>query len=165
MATRKWVPIVVGIVIFVVLVGVGLVGSLVYVVTRQVKVQTVSATAGQEDFDRMAERMAGQKPFIELPAPDSDADPVVHREMETHETGSISTVHIRVWSPREKKLARVDLPFWLLRLGGNKPFTVNAGLMNELSLKVTPEEIDRRGPGLILIWANQRGSRLLVWTE
>jgi hypothetical protein len=165
MATKKWVPIVVGIVIFVVLVGVGLIGSLVYVVSRQVKVQTVSAASGQADFDRMAERMAGQKPFIELPAPDSDAEPVVHREMETHGTGSISTVHIRVWSPRDNKLARVDLPFWLMRLGGNHPFTFNTGLMNEMRLQVTPEEIDRRGPGLILSWTDRHGTRLLIWTE
>ena len=90
---------------------------------------------------------------------------VVHRELETHDTGSISTVHIRVWSPAQKKLARVDLPFWLMRLGGNKPFTVSAGSMSEVQLHVTPEEIDRRGPGLIVLWTTSRDSRLLVWTE
>ncbi len=165
MATKKWVPIVVGVVIFVALVGAGLVGGLIYVISRQVKVQTVTAADGRQEFDRLVERMAGQKPFIELPAPDSDSEVVVHREMETHDTGSVSMVHIRVWSPGQGKLARVDLPFWLMRLGGNKPFTVNSGLMNEVTLQVAPEEIDRRGPGLILIWANRRGSRLLVWTE
>lgn len=165
MATKKWVPIVVGIVIFVVVVGAGLLGGLIYVVKRQVKVQTVTAAAGQEEFDRMVERMAGQKPFVELPAPGSAGEPIVHREMETHPTGSISTVHILVWSPRDDKLARVDLPFWLMRLGGNKPFTFNSGLMDEVRLQVTPEEIDRRGPGLILNWTTERGNRLLVWTE
>jgi hypothetical protein len=165
MATKKWVPIVVGIVIFVVLVGIGLVGSLAYFVSRQVKVQTVTAEEGQAEFDRLVARMAGQKPFIELPAPDSDGLPVVHRELETHGTGSITTVHIRVWSPGQKKMARIDLPFWFMRLGGNKPFTVNAGSMNEVQLHVTPEEIDRRGPGLIVLWTTSRESRLLVWTE
>lgn len=165
MATRKWVPIVVGIVIFVVLVGVGLVGGLAYVVSRQVKFQTMTTEQGQTEFDRLAAGMAGQKPFIELPGPNSDAPPVVHRELETHDTGSISTVHIRVWSPVEKKLARIDLPFWLMRLGGNKPFTVNAGSMDGVALNVTPEEIDRRGPGLIVLWSSPRGSRLLVWTD
>ena len=65
---RKWIPIVVGIVIFVMVVGAGLVGGLIYVVTRQVKVQTMSASGGQEEFDRLLASMAGQKPFIELPA-------------------------------------------------------------------------------------------------
>lgn len=70
MAAKKWVPIVVGIVIFTVLVGAGLVGGLIYVVTRQVKVQTMTASDGQQEFDRLAATMAGQKPFIELPAHD-----------------------------------------------------------------------------------------------
>jgi hypothetical protein len=165
MATKKWVPIVVGIVIFVALVGAGLMGGLVFFVTRHAKVETVSAEAGQAEFDRLVARMAGQKPFLELPAPDSDGLPIVHRELETHDTGSISTVHIRVWSPAKKTIARIDLPFWLMRLGGNKPFTVNAGPLNDVTLHVTPEEIDRRGPGLIVLWTTSREARLLVWTE
>jgi hypothetical protein len=165
MATRKWVPIVVGVAIFVVLVGAGLIGGLVYVVTRTVKVQALPAAEGQAEFERMAAAWAGQRPFIELPAPGSDAEPIVHREMETHQTGSISTVHIRVWSPRERKLARVDLPFWLIRLGGNKPMAINAGWEHEMTLRVTPEEVDRRGPGLLVLATTSREGRLLVWTE
>jgi hypothetical protein len=165
MAKKKWVPIVVGIVVFVVLVGVGVCGSLAYVISRHAKVETVSLEQGQAEFDRLVARMAGQKPFIELPAPDSDAEPVVHRELETHETGSVKTVHIRVWAPEEKKLAVVDLPFWVMRLGGNKPFTINAGSVSDLTLQVTPEEIDRRGPGLITLWNGRRGQRLLIWTD
>ena len=81
------------------------------------------------------------------------------------DTGSISTLHIRVWSPREKKLVQVDLPFWMMRLTGNKPITINAGSFRQLTLSVTPEEIDRRGPGLILDHKSPHGERLLVWTE
>jgi hypothetical protein len=165
MAMKKWVPIVAGIVIFVVLIGVGLVVGITYFFASHVKVESMAPEQGQAEFDRLVARMAGQTPLIELPAPDSDAEPVVHRELETHGTGSISTVHIRVWSQAEKKLAKVDLPFWLMRLGGNKPFTINTGSLDQLSLHVTPEEIDRRGPGLIVLWNSARHSRLLVWTE
>jgi uncharacterized protein YneF (UPF0154 family) len=165
MAAKKWIPIVVGLVIFVMVVGAGVVGGLIYVVTRQVKVQTMSASSGQEEFDRLLASMAGQKPFIELPAPDSDGGILVHRELETKDTGSISTLHVRVWSPRDKKLVHVDLPFWMMRLTGNKPITLNAGSLRGVTLSVTPEEIDRRGPGLILNWSSRHGERLLVWTE
>jgi hypothetical protein len=165
MTLRKWIPIIVGIVIFVMVVGIGLVGGLVYVVTRQVKVETVSASGGQEEFDRLLAGMAGQKPFIDLPASDSDGEVVVHREMATGKTGSISTLHVRVWSPRERKLVNIDLPFWMMRLTGNKPIELNAGSLRHVSLTVTPEEIDRRGPGLVLNWTGRRGERLLVWSE
>jgi uncharacterized protein YneF (UPF0154 family) len=165
MTARKWIPIVVGVVIFVMLVGAGLLGGLIYVVTRQVKVQTMSAPGGQEEFDRMLAALAGQKPFIELPAPGTQGEVVVHREMATGDTGSISVLHVRVWSVRDRKLVNLDLPFWLMRLTGNKPITLNAGSLRRVTLTVTPEEIDRRGPGLILNWTGDRGERLLVWTE
>jgi hypothetical protein len=165
MTAKKWIPIIVGIVIFVFVVGIGLIGGLVYVVTRQVKVETVSASGGQEEFDRLVANMAGQKPFIELPASNSDGEVVVHREMATGNTGSISTLHVRVWSPRERKLVNIDLPFWMMRLTGNKPIELNTGSLRHVSLTVTPEEIDRRGPGLVLNWSGRRGERLLVWSE
>lgn len=165
MAARKWIPIVVGIVIFVMVVGVGLVGGLIYVVSRQVKVETVSAAGGEQEFERCLTSMAGQKPFIELPADNSEDEVVVHREMATGNTGSISTVHLRVWVPREKRLVHVDMPFWMMRLTGNKSITLNAGSFRQLTLSVTPEEIDRRGPGLILDFKRPHGERLLVWTE
>ena len=165
MAARKWIPIVVGIVIFLMVVGVGLVGGLIYVVSRQVKVETLSASGGEQEFERCLASMAGQKPFIELPADNSDGEAVVHREMATRDTGSISTLHLRVWVPREKRLIHVDLPFWMMRLTGNKSITLSAGSFRQLTLSVTPEEIDRRGPGLILDHKSPHDERLLVWTE
>jgi hypothetical protein len=165
MTLRKWIPIIVGIVIFVMVVGIGLIAGLVYVVTNQVKVETVSASGGQEEFDRLLSGMAGQKPFIELPASDSDGEVVVHHEMATGNTGSITTLHVRVWSPRERKLVNIDLPFWMMRLTGNRPIELNAGSLRHVSLTVTPEEIDRRGPGLVLNWTGRRGERLVVWSE
>lgn len=167
MATKKWVPIVVGVAIFVVIVGLGLIGSCVYLLTRQVSVQTMSRSAGAEEFDKMRAQLAGQQPFIELPDEDSDAAPVVHRELATHPAGQVNTVHVRVWAPRDGKLVRLDLPMWTLRLMGGKPITIETGhnTFGGVSLKVTAEDIDRRGPGLLIDHASRRGERLLVWSE
>jgi hypothetical protein len=165
MTARKWIPIAVGIVIFVMLVGAGLVGALIFVVTRQVDVKSMSASGGQEEFDRLLASKAGQKPFIELPSPGSRGAVVVHRELATGDTGSVATLHVRVWSPRDKTFVKIDLPFWMMRLTGNKPITLNAGSLRAVTLTVTPEAIDRRGPGLVLNWSGRKGERLLVWTE
>jgi hypothetical protein len=165
MATRKWIPIVVGIVIFVVLVGGGLVVGAAYFVSQQMKVQQMTATDGQAEFDRLVAGLAGQTPFIELPDGDVNGEAVVHRELETRPTGSISTVHMRVWSERERTLVRVDLPFWIMRLGGNHPVRFRSGPGEDIALRVSPEEIDKRGPGLILKHSNDRGEHVLVWTE
>ena len=52
-----------------------------------------------------------------------------------------------------------------LFMRSRKPIKLNAGSLRDITLTVTPEEIDRRGPGLILNWAGGHGERLLVWTE
>jgi hypothetical protein len=162
---RKWVPIVAGIVIFVVIVGLGLVGGVAYLVTRQVGVQTMaSAQAGVEEFEKLRGALAGQTAFIELPADYREGDAVVHRELETAGAGRVSVVHVRVWAPRDKKLVRVDLPMWTLRLMGSKPMTIEAG-GSRVPLRVTAVDIERRGPGLLLDHTGQRGERVLVWSE
>lgn len=167
MAVKKWVPIVVGLVIFVIIVGIGLLGGFAYLVSRQVGVQTLSSSAGVEEFEKLRARFEGQQAFIELPAEDSDAEPIVRKELATHPTGLVNTVHMRIWVPDEGKLVRVDFPMWMLRLMGNGPVTLNSGHgpTGHVTLKVTPQEIERRGPGLILDHASRGGERLLVWAD
>jgi hypothetical protein len=167
MSTRKWVPIIVGIVIFVVLVGAGLIGGLAYVVSKQVNVQNLPEGRGEEEFNRLVARFAGQTPFIELPGDDRDerSDMKVHHELETHGTGSIKTLHVAAWKPDEGKLVQVALPFWTLRLGGNHPIELHTGAGGAMILSVTPDQVDKRGPGLILTRRERDGTRLLIWTE
>ncbi len=167
MAARKWVPIVAGIVIFVVIVGLGLVGSCVYLVSRHFEVARMSRGDGTSEFEKLRTRFEGQRPFIELPDDAKGAPPLVHREMATHAAGGVTVVRVRVWSPDEGKLVRVDLPMWALRLMGGQPLKVDtgAGPGRHFELKVTPEEIDRRGPGLVLDHAMRDGNRILVWSE
>lgn len=165
MSTRKWVPIVVGIVIFVVLVGAGLIAGLAYMVSKQVNVQNLSEGRGEEEFNRLAARFAGQTPFIELPADREDDDMKVHHELETHETGSIKSLRVAAWKPDEGKLVQVALPFWTLRLGGNRPIELHTGAGGAMVLSVTPDQVDKRGPGLILTRKESDGTRLLIWTE
>jgi hypothetical protein len=95
MTARKWIPIIVGVVIFVMLVGAGLVGALVYVVTRQVDVRSMSAAGGQEEFEKLLASKTGQQALIELPAYGTDGEVVVRRELIKGDTGSISVMHVR----------------------------------------------------------------------
>jgi hypothetical protein len=168
-ARNKWIPIVIGIVIFVVVVGIGLVAGLVYFVSRQVDFQTVSAAGGEQEFAKLRAGFEGQTPFIELPA-DGDAGSAarVHRELAVHEPGKVSRVCMRIWSPQENKLVRLDIPFWTIRLMGNNPISLDSGdsSVGHVSLKVTPQELEKRGPGLVIDHrAPDDGPSILVWLE
>ena len=167
MATRKWIPIVIGIVVIVMVVGIGLIGGLVWMVTRQVSVQEVSAESGDQEFEKLRAPFAGQKPFIELPADGNETNAVVHRELVKGTTGQVSTIHLRVWVPSDGKLVKLDLPFWMVRLMGSKPieFRSDESGFRGMRLKVTAEELERRGPGLIIDHGGRDGERILVWTD
>lgn len=169
MARNKWIPIVIGIVIFVVIVGIGLIGGAIYVFSRQVEFQTVETAAGEQEFEKIRAGFEGQTPFIELTGDGEfeEARAVVHRELAARANGKVSTVRIRIWSPEERKLVSLDLPFWMIRLMGNKPIDLETGHsgFKRVSLRVTAEELERRGPGLVMNHTAPRGESVLVWLE
>ena len=167
MAPRKWLPIVVGIVVLVVVVGVSLIAGMAWMVTKQVTVHQLSGEGGEQEFEKLREPFAGQKPFIELADDGSHAGAVVHHEMATHAPGSVSTIHVRFWAPSDSKLIQVDLPFWMIRLMGSKPiqFHSDDSGFRGVTLKVTAEELERRGPGLIVDHGRKGEERVLIWTD
>lgn len=168
MAKKSWGLIILGIVIFVVIVGAGIIGTFGYIVYRQMDVQTVANQSPDAEFAKERARFAGQVPFIELPAGLEEAAPIVHREQMGKEPTPLTGLRILAWGPRDRKLVRLMLPMWLLRLSGRQgvhlsnrdtPFTA------DMSLHVTADELERHGPGLILDFTTPHGERVLVWAE
>lgn len=168
MARKRWIPVVVGIIIFIVIVGIGVIAGGIYLVKTQVDVQTVETSSGAEEFDRLRAGFEGQKPFIELKSnAGEEATAVVNREPAERRPGKVSTVHVRVWSPDENKLVRVDLPFWMMRLMGSKPINIETGhgAFKNVALRVSAEDLERRGPGLVMDYATPDGEAVLVWID
>ncbi len=168
MAKKSWGLIVLGIVIFVVVVGVGVIGTFGYIVYRQMDVRSVPAQSPDEDFAKEKARFADQVPFIEIPAGDLESTPIVHREQMAKEPTTLNSLQVLAWGPRDKKLVRLTLPMWLLRLSGSRGVHLSnrdAPLSSDMSLNVTAEELERHGPGLILDITTPHGERVLVWAE
>jgi len=66
----------------------------------------------------------------------------------------------------DDRLVRSDVPFWFFRLKGQAAqFALKNSGFDMERLGITPKDIARQGPGVILdeIFAN--GDRLLVWAE
>lgn len=168
MAAKRWGLIVLGIVIFVVVVGVGLIVTAGYLFSRQVEVQTVSTESPDAEFDKTLAQFEGQKPYIEIPSPSDDTPPTVHHEQEKAQAQPLNTIHLLVWDPGERKVTRVNLPYWIVRLRGNRPLNLSSrqsGFRSGVRLQVTPEQIERHGPGLILDLNTRTGERVLVWVD
>ena len=161
---RRWIPIVLGIVFLVFVLGVGAVIFTVAWFRQNLQVTEVSATKASEEFDAIRARFAGQRPLLEM----RDGEPayVAEREKEPRSNVQVTTLHLMAWDEDEEHLVRFALPFWLLRMkSGPIGFSSYASGVDRVSLR--PEDIERHGPGLILdVSEEHRGrGRVLIWAE
>lgn len=161
---RRWIPIVLGIVFLLFVLGVGAVIFSVAWFRQQVQVTEVSATGASEQFDAIRARFAGKQPLLEL----HDGEPrfVKERPTEPRSTVQITTLHLLAWDEDDEELVRFSLPFWLLRMkSGPIGFSSYDSGLDRVSLSA--DDIERHGPGLILDASeNDRGrGRVLIWAE
>jgi hypothetical protein len=162
----SWAVIILGISAFVLVVGVVLVGVVGYVIYQQLAFQTKSATemSADEEFAQIVAKFDGQKPYLVI----KDGEPVVNEEPAAAPGKPVEALHIIVWDPDERKVVRLNMPFWLLRMTKGKPIRLSSNDdvgSDAVTLKITAEDLERRGPGLILDHKEASGERVLVWAQ
>ena len=139
-------------------------GAGVYYVARQVDIQPATGASAERQFANALSRFRGQRPLIIIEGDDWNLQQTPSPEAAERD---VESLQVLVWEPDENKLARVRLPFWLLRLAGPGRIKLSPGHSDlELDhLRITVGDIERHGPGLILDHAERDGSRVLVWAE
>jgi hypothetical protein len=162
----SWAVIIVGISAFVLIVGAGLVGVVGYVIYQQFAFQAKSATemSADEEFAHIVAKFEGQKPYLII----KDGEPVVTSEPAAAPGKPVEALHIIVWDPDERKVIKLNMPFWLLRMTNGQPIRISSNDdpgSEALTLKITAHDLERRGPGLILDHREASGERVLVWAQ
>jgi hypothetical protein len=166
--TKKtpWIPIILGVIAVVVVLGIALVGGVAYYISRNVHVraQFVSTENAEAQFESARQRFVGQTPLIEMR---KDGEPLIHRSAEDTHARPIAMIHAMVYSPDSRKLVNVNMPVWLLRMTPGKRFSfLNDDVdFDSGRIHLTFEDVERHGPGLILDQADRMGARILVWAE
>jgi hypothetical protein len=163
---RTWVSVIIASVIIVGVLAVAAIGGTAYFIYRHVNAEFTPTANAQRQFVDARARFAGQQPLIEMRRGD---EPVLHRAVITaSQTERIETLRVLAYDERAGKLVNVAIPMWLLRMFPSKrmSFLSDNGIdFDSDRVHVTLEDIERRGPGLILDQADRRGSQVLVWTE
>jgi hypothetical protein len=160
-AKRTWLAVLGAAAIIAGAIAVVLIGGAVYVVHDHTSTQFVDAATADAQIDAERARFAGQEPLIELRGVDV---PVVHRQPSAARR-DVSVLHVLSYDARTRKLVRMDIPGWLLKFvsAHGSIRLANLELFNDERDRITLEDIERHGPGLI-VDAEAR-SRVLVWTE
>jgi len=183
-ARKTWVSILIALVIVVGVLGIAFVGGTTFFVYRHTSARFVAPAAAADEFAQARARFTGQTPLLELVTGDGKrtrndkggATPetddyggvglVVHRTL-TGERRQINALHVLTYQAATGKIVRVDIPGWLLQLSsvGGHFRLANLDAIQGDNEKVTIEDLERHGPGLILDMSGRRGTQVLIWTE
>jgi hypothetical protein len=167
-STRKtWLSIVIAAVIVMGMLAITAVGGTAYFFYHHIHATLTPREDAEQQFADARARFAGQRPLIELRR---DDEPIVHRELvdKPHAAAKIESLRVLAYDSRAGKLVRVTIPFWLIRLAPGKHFSFlndNGIDFDSDRVRLTYEDLERLGPGLIVDQEDRRGSHVLVWTE
>jgi hypothetical protein len=160
---KTWVSILIAVAIVAVVLMVAVVGGSVYWVTRHIDTQATSDASAEDELSRTRVRFGGQQPLLEIRGRD---DVVVHRD--TRRAGAqhteLTTLHVIAFDPDKRKIVRVNMPFWLLRLAPSGRLRFGASSV-DASVRLTLEDVEASGPGLLVDGRAPDGQQFIVWTE
>lgn len=165
---KTWISIIIAAVIVVCMLALAAVGATAYFIYRHVNSTPTTAMSAEREFTTTRARFAGQQPLIELRHGD---EPVLHRDLAPgHPNGDrkLQALRVLAYDDGAGKLVRVTIPFWLMRMlpSRNLSFLHDEGIdIDSDRVHLTLEDLERRGPGLILDQKDRHGSHVLVWTE
>jgi hypothetical protein len=170
MATSKktWISVAVAAVIVLFVLAAAVVGGTAFFIYRHIDTQSTTSMTAQQEFDSARKRFEGQRPLIEMRRGE---EPVLHRDLLKNEKLPEKPLHslrVLAFDEDEGKLIRVTIPFWLMRLfpSKNLSFLSDEGIdIDTGRMRLTLDDLERRGPGLLLDQKDRRGSQVLVWTE
>jgi hypothetical protein len=162
---KTWISILIAGVIIVGLLAITVVGGTAYFFYHHINARFTNQEHADQTFAETRARFAGQQPLVELTR--GDEEPVIHRDRSAarHE---LNALHALVYDRNAGKLTHVDVPGWLLRLmsGGGHVRIANLDMFGDDDrAKLTLEDLERHGPGLVMDVRRRYGSQLLVWTE
>jgi hypothetical protein len=141
-------------------VGLAVFGVMVY---RAVTIQTAESSDAIREFSRVRAALPPGPPLLGLDA----AGNVVRRaQPPKHSPAPIRRLRVLAYHAGTRRLVSAEVPFWFLRLKGSAAQLAlrDTGLDLE-RLGITPSELARHGPSLVIDSSSDNGDRLLAWTE
>lgn len=160
--TRRWLPIVAGIAVLVVFIGIGAIAISVAYFSEHTTIERGIDTARAEaTFAAAVGRFADTRPVVEF---DEQRRPrYVEGIASRKNPGTVTSVHVLAWDPAERALAAVALPMWLLRLkAGPIEFGTYVAGLDDHGVRLEVADLERYGPGVLFDVTTRSGERVLL---
>lgn len=139
--------------------GVAVFGLLAW---RSVEVEQAEPNEALGRFTEIRNRFTGSDPILRVDAEGR----IVRRNPPERETGPPKHLRVLTYRASEQRLVYANIAFWFLTVKGPAvQFSLRGTGLDLNRLGITPGDLKRYGPCLVLDEARADGSRLLVWTE
>ncbi|MPY88341.1 MAG: hypothetical protein GEU99_10480 [Luteitalea sp.] len=160
---RRWLWILLGLLVTCVVIMVAVVGAGVYYMHRHVRIQNATLSVVDAQFTSIMRRFGDQPPLLEMSIDGEDVRVVnLERRAARAQGRQPRVLHVLVYDAPEGKRVNLSLPFWILRLLPHGKLKVSHAHLDRLQLSV--DDLERAGPGIVLSHRDDR-VRLLVWTD
>src|SRR5262245_23819522 len=161
---RTWLWIILGVFGALFLFFILLVGGAVYMFRTHVHNEQLEAATAERQFDEQRARFKGQQPLVEFVGNSrGDDDATVHRPSPTAPRVKINTLRVLIYDLNQNHLIRVEVPGWLMRMMPESRFGGFRGDDEFVRRRITMEDLERHGLGLILDGHNPN-TRILIWS-
>jgi hypothetical protein len=137
------------------------IGVVLYTVLHGLRVTASSSDVALAEMAVVRSRFTGQAPLVELDFARYSGGVHVNRPPPVPQ--SVRTLHALAWDGAEHRLVRLTLPLWVMRVAEPKNLMLAAVHLNDLRISV--DDIERHGPGLIVDGRTPEGMPVLVWAE
>ncbi len=158
---RRWVKFTLWGVVVVVLAFAALAGTGAYYFLRHLEVGKVAEAETLKEFEAVRAKFGSREPLILLVKPES-GDIRISRT--THPQGlRAGTIHMLTWTAEDGERLRGDLPLWLMRFS-------SVNILSRLGIapdkfRLTVEDVERYGPGIVADYRRPGHSHALIWVE
>ena len=160
---RNWLLILFGVAVLVVFVGIGVVIALAAWFQQNLQRQETSAADAQVQFSEVRQQFGGRPALLDM----RDGRPVYNTvRTASPQPSELQSLHVLVWDSNDQQLARLSIPFWVLRLkSGPIEFSSYASGLGDGGVNLRPEDIEKYGAGIILDTTSHSGDHILLWAR
>jgi uncharacterized DUF497 family protein len=163
MKIPRWAQVLIGVGIVAVFLGIGAIIAVTAWFSQNLHVQDADERDAEVEFEKVRQQFKGQPPLLEL----KDGAPhYVGKRTAASGQSQLQTLHVLVFDPRDDKLSRISIPWWILRMkSGPIRFGSYTSGLDDGGVNLTPEDIEKFGPGVILDTPGRHGERVLLWAQ
>lgn len=138
-----------------------LAGTTAFYAFRALDTRTATEADSAGDFQAIRTRFGTRPPLIEVTGPATN-EFRINRSTEA-DSRPVSTLHVVTWEPKERRLLKTEVPIWLMRFS-------SINILSQLGVtpdrfKLTVQDIERYGPGVVIDFNQPGKSRVLLWVD